>query len=453
MVCVVSAAPSSLSLSPPHLRMLSALFCCRRRSPSLSYGDACLTLLSVETERPLMNAPSVTTINIYEGRLPANEIRKRVADIIAANPWLASRLLTGRNGKCAMHYSSTPSKDECASHVVEVSISSLGGAKSYEDLAADVTLQALVVGTGASTLDRIDALQFRVGIAYDERAGKSALIFSLSHVMSDGATFYSLYRQLDPCEPIVSLHAERREEATKAINRSADMRWLFTARWMVGMAVNVVWTNLAALRIGWDSRATQIRRVSSIHADTIAQLKAEATSNPRRRPSESSPLVPPFVSTHDLVASSFFHTARMAGNLLVVNMRVGGRAEGVGKELAGNYDAVIVYPLQDCVRPEQIRQSLSTLRCESGNDPAPFSTMHGFALVSNWASFSHNLDDAYAGCTLIEHLPFFLPTVPAMRVAQCCLFRRNKHELAVWTNLPREVDAEWMKHPLLQQPV
>ena len=140
-----------------------------------------------------------------------------------------------------------------------------------------------------------------------------------------------------------------------------------------------------------------------------------------------------FVSTNDLLTTAWAKATRAQLLEMPINLR--NRLQGIGDADAGNYEWVVFYQEEDCLRPGQIRKSLSTpgkyMRC--GQDP-PRPLRSGFrlvraryALITNWATFAQSLE--LPGCEQRLHLPFFDPAGAPCEMA--FVFRATSEQTGV----------------------
>ena len=141
-----------------------------------------------------------------------------------------------------------------------------------------------------------------------------------------------------------------------------------------------------------------------------------------------------FVSTNDLLVAAWAKLTRAQLLEMPINLR--NRLPGIGDADAGNYEYVVFYQEEDCLRPGQIRKSISAtpgryMRC--GQDPPrPLRSGWGlararYALITNWATFARGLD--LPGCEQRLHLPFFNSTEAPCEMA--FVFRATATETGV----------------------
>ena len=300
-------------------------------------------------------------------------------------------------------------------------------------------MRDLLIPTGRESLGKLEQPQFRV-VALTDSAGRSGLLLTMSHVLADGYTFYSILRQLDVAQPIVALDARRVEEARTAMDTAFNAQWMRSIPTVLGLVVGVL-RNAIVSKL---ATPTHVCRFSAMDGAAVESVKQEAMArlalSSSSSPSSTTDSVP-YISSYDVIASRFLSVAAQPTNMVAFNCR--NRITGVTSAMAGNHEAVMLYPLSDVQQPEQIRRSVLVLRCESGKLPATWATLSGFGLVSDWASFYHHVD-CFAGLRLIAHLPLFAPL--ALNVgAACVLFQVSERERAVMTNMPTALDATWQR--------
>ena len=140
-----------------------------------------------------------------------------------------------------------------------------------------------------------------------------------------------------------------------------------------------------------------------------------------------------FVSTNDLLTTAWAKATRAQLLEMPINLR--NRLSGIGDADAGNYEWVVFYQEEDCLRPGQIRKSLSTpgkyVRC--GRDP-PRPLRSGMSLVrarysviTNWATFARDLE--MPGCEQRLHMPCMDLAMAACELA--IVFRATRTEVGV----------------------
>ena len=144
----------------------------------------------------LFMVPSVSSITFYAGKPPIALLQQRIKQIINANPWLASRLVT------------VPGVGAVALYPRGLHLSPSDGAFEYFNTTSDCSLHSSlpytvisrkaivhVIRTGNDCLDHDETL-FKVTLVHtslpDADYCTYALIVSLSHILGDGHTFYKV---------------------------------------------------------------------------------------------------------------------------------------------------------------------------------------------------------------------------------------------------------------------
>jgi hypothetical protein len=240
-----------------------------------------------------------------------------------------------------------------------------------------------------------DAVQMKVTIVPDKSpsAGDQwALIVSISHTIADGYTYYEVYNMLSPSAELKALSPERKESFSADLPGAvgkAESKIYLTPGFMLNCAATMLFGGPVKSRCTF-----------------VDPAKVEAAKVAAKQDGDSA-----FVSTNDLLVAAWAKATRAQLLEMPINLR--NRLPGIGDADAGNYEWVIMYQEEDCLRPGQIRKSLSTpgkyRRC--GQElPRPLRSgcrliRARYALITNWATFAQGLE--LPGCTQQLHLPFF----------------------------------------------
>jgi len=164
-------------------------------------------LLPVETCFPVVAWPSISTMTFCNGdaAVALVWIRRRLADILQANPWLDGRLVKadGR-GTVLMCPTSKPAEGGA----LPATLFREGGASvsrgmPYERVAAAIKAAGLLVKIGLHCVGK-DTPLFKVSLLLDTENPNTmfALCFSMSHVLGDGDTFYAVHNMLSKNAPV-----------------------------------------------------------------------------------------------------------------------------------------------------------------------------------------------------------------------------------------------------------
>lgn len=355
-----------------------------------------------------LRTPTVSRLTFYEGKPPLEFIRERVAEICRMNPWLQGRLVRKDKKLFLVH----PKRATGIEPFVKVvDMPALRFDSGFSELTQ--SLKGLVVKRGSACVDQDEDL-FRVVVANISEE-RFALIVSVSHVISDGHTFYQLFRMLSETEPVRPLIVERVYSSgtdMHAAVRGGDdtLPWLGAP----GFIVNAVGTMLR-------------RRAPQYNLFSIDQQAVET-----RKSEYQAAHHPKFITSNDVVMSDFFSSTDCALVFMTVNFR--GRIPNLTSDHAGNYQRLIAYQREDFARPELIRSAMADFRrAVSGDLPGFFrSTRVKMGAITNSASLYK--DVLLPGCTLLSHRPVvdseqFVPFDHALM-----LFKSRQDQLALITS-------------------
>ncbi|CAK9052985.1 unnamed protein product [Durusdinium trenchii] len=144
--------------------------------------------------RNLMLVPPICTATVYySGRavVPVEYLKKRVREIVRANPWLGGRLRKGF-GRPFLAIPKSPMED----HFVECKDAlSINPGMCFRDLVGHVQMSSATLKCGLACLNRNEQL-FRVAVL-PAQPDHFLLVVSLNHTIGDGFTFYKLCGMLD----------------------------------------------------------------------------------------------------------------------------------------------------------------------------------------------------------------------------------------------------------------
>ena len=377
-------------------------------------GAASIPLLEEETSM-MAHIGAVTTVTFFTGGpAPVSALRERVAAVVAANPWLAGRLERGRGEKrMRLTFDATAkTMREGIFNVARPGQYKVQGV-SYDALQKVLKGSPAEVKGGVKTVNK-DELQTKVTIIPDE-GNEWALVVSISHTIVDGYTYYQIYNMLSASAEIKSLSPVRKESFSTglaAVVGKVERNIYYTASFFL----NCVATMLFGSKVKAKCRL-------------VDPAKVEAAKSAAMEDRDSA-----FVSTNDILTVDWAKATKAQLLEMAINLR--NRMPGIDDADAGNYEFVVFYQEEDCLRPGQIRRSLSTpgkyMRC--GRDPprplrSGFSLVRArYAVITNWATFAQALD--VPGCEQRLHLPFLnLGEVPCVGLA--IVFRATRTETAV----------------------
>ena len=196
----------------------------------LRRGRTPLELLPIETGAILMSSPTsgtMSTITYFngDGEGASVWIRRRLAEVLLANPWLDGRLDTADGGETVLLYRKSKLADGDALPAILFRMqrpgeggASISRATPYERVVAALAAAGLLVKLGKDSVGRDEPL-FKVSLLLDaERpTERFALAVSMNHVLGDGHTFYAVHNMLSKNARVVALVPTRNLAAPRAI--------------------------------------------------------------------------------------------------------------------------------------------------------------------------------------------------------------------------------------------
>ncbi|KAJ1482614.1 hypothetical protein T484DRAFT_1803376 [Baffinella frigidus] len=374
-------------------------------------GKAQLKLLPDEHGTIMSLAPATNTITFFNGDGASAHVwmRRRLAEVLLENPWLDGRLDTAEGGETVLLCREGKLAEGDAlptmlfpMHRPEERGASVSRAMPYERLAAALAAAGLLAKNGKDSVGRNEPI-FKVALLLDAERPKErfALVVSMNHVIGDGHTFYAVHNMLSKNVPVVPLNTTRNFAAPMAIESAmGHCEDVGESTRQLGFILRFATSILLSKLLG----ANRKQGMCFLDDAWVAREKRAAAAGG----------LVEFVSTNDVVTSTFLRASRADEAWMAVNFR--GRIPGVGEAHAGNYESMIRYRPADYASPALIRQSVGVLRRASQPPTAlPSSLGHlgcnHYALVTNWATFAKEL-----------HVPIYHELAPE-RMRTCIIFR------------------------------
>jgi hypothetical protein len=369
-------------------------------------GHQAVKLLRFETVQ--LRSPTVPRVTFYEGRPPMDFIREKVAEMCRKNPWLQGRL-TSEDGRVVLRYPKTPYGIDRYLRVIDVP--SMSFEMGFPEFAN--ALKALSPKRGNLCVDKEEDL-FRV-IVINISENRFALALAMSHVYSDGHTFYQVHKMLSSEEPVRALIVDR------IYSSLADIDALIpgghdTFRWMLSPGFVV---NMGGKILG--------RRKPKLHLFTVNHRMID-----ERKKEYEANYKPKFISSNDVLTSEFFAKTDCDVMLMTVNFR--GRLPHLTADHAGNYQSIIAYQREDFASPELIRTAFHNYRrAVSGTLPGFLrSTRLKIGAITNAAGFYQ--DVVLPGCKVLSHRPVIVddtPLIPFQHIV--FVFKARNDQMGVIT--------------------
>jgi hypothetical protein len=372
-----------------------------------------------------MYAFSISTATFYDGDIPTGPILNRLKEILIANPWLTSRLLQKKGDKTPkFYYDSVFDESTLPQYFDEFVVDNTNADVKLTEKSLDSIFHYAskhLVQRGWNCLNDLNEVCFRIliiKIKEESSITKTVFIFSFSHVLGDGYTYYTIYSFFNlrkSSSSITSLNPHRQPQFPQMMMniQGKPFQDFFASFLFFCMCVkNIVFARRPN---------TQLFQVN---LEKISQLKQTLNNSQT------------FVSTNDLLSSWFFQRLQCEYGVIIMNCRQ--RLKEFTHEMVGNYIAVLPFKTFD---PLFIRETIQTFG-QSNAPETPLLTLWGrlkfnLAMITNWSSFYSEIylgDEDHSDGTrypLLYHCP--LVTTEANGFPDhIIIFAPKKNELGVY---------------------
>jgi len=362
--------------------------------------------------------PAVTTITKFDcnGVSPEPFLRSKLADIMRRNAWLCGHLIADDVDGMRLVYEPIRSKasiDEVAAivsqHFEVIEDFDLPEGISYAEL--QQRLEHLQVKKGNACVNKPDEVLFKVFLVHVKDRNEVLVVFSLSHVLADGYTFYKLHNMLDKNTPVTAM------EVVRSTRYESEIHKLKGADEVMGPLAILGMIGCATFR------PTMRMHIVKVNPAWVEAQKADFAA--RRAASGDNKVG--FVSTNDVLTAWHNSICRSDFQLMSLNCR--GRVASFKPHQAGNYENHVMYhTAEDGSTPEAVRRSLSTYRNASNTTPDTYTLLRwNSSISSNWCSFYQQIDisdDAVgSSCTHKIHLPVIKSNDLSMFREGVCIFK------------------------------
>ena len=389
-----------------------------------------------------------------QGRAVERTLRQRLAAMVAANPWLAGHIDAER---AELVYRPTPPAPADI-HRRMFHASGEGEPRIDRSASLDEMTPALRPHL-ASTLGVGDACVKLAWLASRER-GRYVLVFSVSHVLADGSTYYSLLDMLSGAAPVRALAAPTNDPAVFARIAeaySSQVTGIFAQKaflisLLLGKARGWLLNKRAAISKGSWLASVPFLRLPPEQRSTIRYSYVSETYVARKKAEAEVEGGVPWVSTNDVLSSWFMKA--FDASLMAINFR--NRVEGCHESMAGNFEGLISFVGEaDAGRPALVRKALLGNRFRRVSDPAdplgdaepvefPEGLGKGVSICSNWATFQKKPSKLPGRAEL--HIPFrdadrggtFMRNNLHLHI--CIIFRANERLAVALIGFPAVLD-------------
>ena len=419
-----------------------------------------------EWELKNLHLPPVTTVTLYEGAAPVENLRNRLTMMLDKNPWLTSRIVKKgtEDGIVTMAYSKGfDAESFLDQHFSVYAPGDIGFSLSmpYKEL-----VQCLLPVQCARSKQATDADEplFKVAVVpieAKENAGDQstplqqaitlpgfALIVSMNHTLGDGHTYYKLYGMLSADTNVEMLEPVRaagfEEVKTEVIGKKTNA--MFTS---AGIGLGIMGTYMGA-------KVTR-RKPQNVCIHTVDPAWADHEKTKAKQAGQV-----PFVSTNDALTSWFFREMKSDLNIMVANFRSRNPSIlGLEERHVGNYEANVPYFPGDVETPTLIRQSIRSAdggfrAHRAGSPPTEIPKFlklvrNKCTLITNWATFYRDVvlqDDSPGNETRFYNPKLHLPIMESDGIItsvwnNCIIFRPRAGELGILM-ITRRFDSDML---------
>jgi hypothetical protein len=377
----------------------------------------CISLNLGQNEQAIRTnlLPSVSTVTYFTGHLPLQYLLDKTKDILSANPWLAGRLIKPWFG--SLHLVYTPNEISAADYLVVVEDDDLELPNNYDNQYAltNANISRYLIKKGLFCWNKPHEPLFRVILVRGKADSQYALILSVSHILADGYTYYSIYKMYSSTSKVYAMNAERVSDFPVRV-RKLPYVWIQT---LVAI-ISIIWQYLLNPKL-----CKPVFRITRISPAKIKKIKASLA------PADDGVT---YVSSNDIIIAEFNKIARNDIVTIPVNFR--NRLSGITSLHAGNYQAPIGLSRDLIASPFGPRKVLCQLLDIDGSKKQFANLRVGIldlfrlkvGLVTNWAGFYEDL--SLPGSRLELHLPLMIIHQAAMQVA--VVFKAKANETVVW---------------------
>ena len=385
--------------------------------------------LTTQEAEQLTVGPSITTSTWFEGNhaQATAQLRSRLWSVVSLNPWLSGSLRK-RGKKLYLEWETELDEDR----VLQRLVNSQGNRKSIEGKIsssmpfeeqcnaiggslAEVPTGSACIGNGTPLLSL-----YIVNDSDPSPGARFVVIFSVSHVIVDGFTYYLLLSMLSSNGEVpIALNAKRKQGIMESTKQAMGENEFNFANGK-GVMCNVV----SSLLCGRKPFICN-NYIDKGEIDRIKSLSGASGAS--------------FISTNDIIASAFALATNSQIMLLPINFR--GRNEAFTKVDAGNYEGALVFGRGDYDQPELIRKTLQSgpptyIRGGGAGMVDPPVALPScceamrtrLSMVTNW-TFSHFQELAIDGATHLLHSPHCDTKMVPFDIA--VVYHPRRDELAV----------------------
>ncbi|GEM74102.1 hypothetical protein [Vibrio sagamiensis] len=372
-------------------------------------------LLNNEIESSV-NEGIISTISVFKGSAPIEQLEQRILKIINLNPWIGARLINGEEGELV--FITPETIDSFLTYFEVFDIERLiSGEKSILNLINIIekglnqeVIDKLYVSPIQECIERNTPL-IKFSLVQDIPNNEFAIIFSMSHVMGDGESYYNIINMLSFNEDINKLNFERNTKFSRMLLESQE-------------------------NTNEKNKKTFIK---TINLDLVKRVKNEINSSLKNS----------WISTHDVISSMYFNSVNNYYSIYLVNARP--HLEYLSKADVGNYTSFLVFISGKDLKSQNIRMAIEKYKKGPENhenwinfidQPKGEKTV---ALLTSWVQNYKQLNLGQS-TSYISHQPLNAPShqpesgrnVDNIAILYCS-------DAATWKLLCFSTQSEWLK--------
>ena len=342
----------------------------------------------------------ITTVTFFKGDLQnaASFLRERLAQVAAANPWIFGNLVKEKqHGKrCALRFSTKP--PAVTDDVFAVRRFVLSDDTEYGLFVKRVNASGAKIPSGRKLLNKplpvckltlcrayaVDDVRTTQGETAADADGGFALIFSMSHVVCNGGTYYQLLNMLSADGEVVAMNPTRQEALQDKVYEYMGRK-------------EYAFLNGAA------NMCNALRKVFfGKNPKAYCFLVDDAKLSEAKAAAKAKPDAPDRISANDVLTSAYGKVCQ--SSLLIMACDFKGRIEGTSATDAAQYHAALLLDADGYGSPASIRKALM------GPPPLSRAALPTFwkaqgsrlGLITSWAALKSL---SIPSCQLTLHTP------------------------------------------------
>lgn len=350
-----------------------------------------------ENEKNYMTVgPAITTVTFMRGN--SNDaniiIKQRYIDILKANPWLTGTLHKNANKDVEIHFSNASDFKNYDLYFNPINLkgeskkNNINSTMEFFDLCNTIGNTSAEIKKGSDCIDTNLPLIALTIIPDSIRPDDTfAIVFSVSHAIIDGYTYYRLLSMLSSDGTIVPLNAKRKHHIvnqSKTAMGEKESEYAYAGSTVCNIICSMIYGKKPLIESYYIDK-NKIDKLKSVNKNGVE-----------------------FVSTNDIITSSFAIATSARTLLMPLNFRE--RLPDFKSDDAGNYEGALVFGPEDYATPQLIRKTLNSgppsyKRNTDNKLPSGYEGMScRISMVTNW-TFSFYSELKINNCQQMLHLP------------------------------------------------